>query len=308
MVIALRGTSQTGNSNNGGDVTLTFDTGTPPLEDDIVVIFGGHGVTTTTLTAPAPNAGGAYTQIGIHTGTAPIFGMWYKRMGATPDLSAVCSGGGDNADAVAYGSVVYSGVDTTTAEDATAITVGPNTSENPNPGSITTATVDAFVLAAAGSSVFDNSPGTISGYTDQLISTRNETVDFTTAFARIDAGDIGAEDPAAWGTWASGSWYAITAALRPAPAATQDIEGTFLTDTDDFTLHDGLITHLITASILIDAEDFAIYEGAITVGSVDIEGSLFEDTDDFTLNDGQVSFDINIAGAVLANVIIDGNG
>ncbi len=228
MPIALRGLSQTGNSNNGGDVTLTFDAITPPLEDDIVVVFGGHGVATTTLAAP----GAGYTQIGIHTGTAPIFGMWLKRMGLTPDLSVLCSGGGNALDGVAYGCAIYSGVDTGTAQDAAATTVGPQTSENPDPASITTVTANAFVLAAAGSAVFDSSPGTISGYTDQLNATRNETNDLTAAFARIDAGTADAEDPGAWSAWLSGTWYAITAALRPAVAILSNPGFTPLSETE----------------------------------------------------------------------------
>ena len=218
MPIALRGIAQTGNSNNGGDVTLTFDAVTPPLENDIVIVSGGHGVTVTTLTAPVPNAGDAYTQVGIHTGSAPIFGVWIKRMGATPDTSVTCDGGGNNADAVAWCSTVYSGVDTTTEQDAAATTAGPTTSTNPDGPSITTVTNNAFVCVLAGSAVFDTSPGTVSGYTDQLNITRNETGDFTTAFARIDKTTFGAEDPAAWGTWASGAWYAVTMALRPVVA------------------------------------------------------------------------------------------
>ena len=214
MAIALRGilgNHATGNSNNGGDVTLTFDVITPPLENDIIVVFGGHGIATTTLAAP----GTGYTQIGIHTGSEPIFGVWYKRMGSTPDLSVVCSGGGNNQDAVAYGCYALSGIDTTTAEDATATTAGPTTSTNPNAPSITTVTANAWVIACAGSAVNDNSPGTISGYSNHLASTRNETNDLTTAAATIDAGATGAEDPAAWSGWSSGAWYAITAAFRP---------------------------------------------------------------------------------------------
>ena len=219
MAIALRGISQNGAAGNGGDVTLTFDTITPPLEDDIVIVLGGHGVTVTTLAAPVPNQGSGYTQIGIHTGTMPIFGAWYKRMGATVDTSVLCSGGGNNADAVAYISVVYSGVDTVTAEDVTATTAGPTTSINPNAPSITPVTADAFVLAMAGSAVFDNTPGTVSGYTDQITQSRNDTADITAGFARIDAGAVDAEDPPAWSTWSSGAWYAITAALRPVVSA-----------------------------------------------------------------------------------------
>ncbi len=212
MTIALRGTLNhlIGSSNNGGDVTLTFDTITPPLVDDIVVVFGGHGIAVTTLAAP----GAGYTQIGIHTGSAPIFGMWYKRMGATPDLSVVCSGGGDNDDGVAYGCWVLSGVDTTTAEDATATTAGPTTSTNPNAPSITTNNVNAWVIPTAGSDNRDTSPGTVSGYSNQLNVNRNETNDVTVAGATFENPEADAEDPAAWSSWSSSTWYTITAAFR----------------------------------------------------------------------------------------------
>ena len=74
--------------------------------------------------------------------------MWYRRMGATPALSVLCSGGGNNSDGVAYGCYVLSGVDTVTAEDATATTAGPTTSTNPDPASITTANTDWSSQAA----------------------------------------------------------------------------------------------------------------------------------------------------------------
>jgi hypothetical protein len=216
MAIALRGALNnfTGTSNNGGNVTLTFDTITPPLEDDIVVVFGGHGVGTTTLSAPVGNTSGAYQQIGIHTGSAPIFGMWYQRMGATPDTSVLCSGGGNNADAGDYGCYVLSGVDTTTALDATATTAGPTTSANPNAPSITTVNANSWVIACAGSDIFDTSPGTISGYSNQLSASRNETNDLSIAAATFLNVGADAEDPAAWDTWGSATWYAITAAFR----------------------------------------------------------------------------------------------
>ena len=69
MTIALRGALNhiAGKSNNGGDVTLTFDTITPPLEDDIVVVFGGHGDGTTTT--PATPTG--YTVVATHGGATP---------------------------------------------------------------------------------------------------------------------------------------------------------------------------------------------------------------------------------------------
>ena len=216
MAIALRGLAQTGNSNNGGDVTLTFDTITPPLEGDVVVVFGGHGVAVTSLSAPVPNQGSAYTQIGIHTGSAPIFGAWYKRMGATVDTSVLCSGGGNNADASSWACWVLSGVDADTVLDQTTTTAGPTTSTNPDPAAITTQTDGAWVLAMAGSAVSDAAPGTISGYANHINSNRNETNDLSAAGATFENPTADAENPGAWSAWGSGAWYAITAALKPA--------------------------------------------------------------------------------------------
>ena len=221
MTIALRGTLNhfTGNANNGNDVTLTLDTITPPLVNDIIVIFGGHASGSTDLSPPAGNTSGNYVQIGIHTGTAPIFGMWFQRMGATPDTSVVCDGGGTNTDGVQYGCYVLSGVDTTTAQDQTATTSGPTTSTNPDAPSITTQTTNAWVIACAGSEVRDTSPGTIDGYFNQLDDTRNETNDQTVAAGTFPNVGADAENPAAWDTWLSGAWYAITAAFKEQPAA-----------------------------------------------------------------------------------------
>jgi len=221
MTIALRGTLNhiTGNRNNGNDVTLTFDTITPPLENDMVIVFGGHGDAVTTLDAP----GTGYTQIGIHTGTAPIFGMWYKRMGSTPDLSVVCSGGGSNADGVAYGCWVLSGVNETTVEDVTATTAGPTTSTNPDGPSITPTTDGTWVISTSGGDVRDLTPGTISGYSNQLDRDGNDTNDIT-----VGGGTFpwvsGAEDPPAWSTWASSTWYSITAAIREEPAGADTLQ------------------------------------------------------------------------------------
>src|SRR3990167_5422020 len=170
MAIAIRGTNQAGSATNGGDVTLTFSTGAgAPLEGDVVVVFGGHGVTVTTLAAP----GTGYTQIGIHTGSAPIFGAWYKVMGPTPDLSVVCSGGGNGSDGVAYCCWVFSGVDATIL-DQTTTTAGPTTSTNPDCASITTQTANAWVLAMAGSAVNDAAIVAPSGYSNGITDNGND--------------------------------------------------------------------------------------------------------------------------------------
>jgi len=221
MPIAIRGVPKTATQNNGNDATLTQDVITPPLINDIIIVFGGHANTVTTLSAPAGNTSGNFIQLGINTGSSSeaVFGAWYQRMGATPDLSVVCDGGGSNQDGVDYGCWVISGVDTVTALDAAATTAGPTSSTNPDCAAITTVTADAWVFAMAGSNNRDTSVTAPTGYTDALNASRNESNDLTISGARINAGAIDTENPPAFTGWGTGPWYAITAAFRPAISA-----------------------------------------------------------------------------------------
>jgi len=309
MAIALRGALNhfTTTQNNGNDVTLTLDTVTPPLEDDIIVVFGGHAATdTAALAAPIGNTSGNFIALGDHSGTAPIFGAWYQRMGATPDTSVVCDGGGNNQDGVQYGCWVISGVDTTTALDVTTVTVGPTTSTNPNCGSITPPTDDAWVFAMAGSEVRDTSPGTVSGYTNQLENTRQEAADQTVAGATFDITTNGgsAEDPAAWDAWLSGAWYAITAAFKPAVAGGQGINVTQATETNiaqaitiatAFTLAVGLATETDLAQAVSVTTQTNIVVGQVT--ETDLSQAVTVSPGGVTIAVGQ-SLETDIAQAV----------
>ncbi len=221
MAIALRGTPKTQNNNNGNDATLTQDVVTPPLVNDIIIVCGGHANTdTAALALPIGNTSGNFIELGANEGSGEsIFGAWYQRMGATPDLSVVCDGGGNNADGVQYACWVISGVDTTTALDAAATTAGPTTSTDPNPPAIITVTANAWVFAFAGSNNRDTSITVPTDYLNHLTDTRNETNDQTIAGARIIQVSPDTEDPPTWTGWSSGSWYAITAAFRPLAAA-----------------------------------------------------------------------------------------
>lgn len=215
MAIALRGALNhiTGQSNQGNDVTLTLDVTTPPLEDDVVIVFGGHGDAVTTLTAPSGNTSGTFTLISENTGAAPIFGVWIQRMGATPDTSITGFGSGNNQDATAYGCYVLSGVDTVTAQDTTATTAGPTTSTNPDAPSITTANANSWVIACSGGNIRDTSPGTF-GYSNEIQTNGNDTNDITIGGGTFLNVGADAEDPGAWDTWASSTWYSVTLALR----------------------------------------------------------------------------------------------
>ena len=208
MTIALRGTAQSGIGANGADVTLTFDVA--PQEGDVAIVFGGHGVAATTLSAPGVD----YEQVDIHTGVAPIWGAWYKFMGATPDSDVVCSGGGDILDSAAYCSYVFSGVDAAVLDQITE-TIGPLVGTTVDCPAITTQTDLAVVLALAGKDVTDAAISGPSGYSAPIIASGSDTNDISTAGAFIEVATAGAEDPSFFGTWNSGNYYGITMALLP---------------------------------------------------------------------------------------------
>ena len=210
MAITIVGTPQVGNAIDGGDVTLTFDV--TPAQNDVVVVFGGSG----SFRSPNPAApGSGYTQIALNT-TSVFFGAWYKRMDVSPDSSVLCHGSANVNDATAYGCYVLRGVDTTTFADAAATTAGVTTSTNPDCPSITTVTNNAWVLALAGSRVTDGAITAPSGYSNHYTTVASDGASITVAGVTLEKTTAGAENPPAWSNWASGNWYAITVAVRPA--------------------------------------------------------------------------------------------
>lgn len=209
MTIALRGALQKLGVTNGANLTLTFNV--TPSEGDVVVVFGGHGAAVTTLTPP----GSDYTEIGIHTGSAPIYGAWYKVMGASPDSDVLCYGSGNALDGTGYASYVFSGADTTTPMDVTPTTAGPTTSSNPDGASITPANAGTWVLSLSGADKATGNIGSLAGYSNQLQVFGNDTNDIQLGGGTF-AWTTGAEDPPAWSAWspAGMTWYSITVALR----------------------------------------------------------------------------------------------
>jgi hypothetical protein len=215
-ITLVTGGAVSGTAGNGGDVTITFPT---LLENDVVFVAGGHS--NRAANTPGPETAG-YTSLVTHTAASPYFNVSWKRMGASPDADVVCHGTGNTADAAAYVAFCLRGVQSTGAPtDATTTTAGPTTSTNPNAPSISPSTAGAWVLAFAGSAVNDGTPGTISGYSNHVQNTANDTgEDYSAAGATKEWSGVGAEDPGAWSTWASGAWYAATVAVKPDTAIT----------------------------------------------------------------------------------------
>src|SRR3990167_2357153 len=212
MALPLRGTAKSGTATNGGDPTLTFDTGGgAPQTGDVVIFFGGHGVNSATAAGPI-TAG--YTAIHVDA-NAPDRGVWYKVMGASPDLTVQGEGGGNSADAVAYGAFVLDGslidaaiFDQTSVETTAGTRV-------PNAGSIVTQTNGAWVIAIGMNRLVDTSRGVPLNYTTIIGASANDASDLSIDAAYIEKATAGTEDPPAWSTWGSGNSYEITLAIKP---------------------------------------------------------------------------------------------
>lgn len=219
MSIAVRGTPFSADTTGTTDPSLTLPVSI--AQDDVVVVAAGN--------ASNADANGAMVTSG-YTEEADLFGsdsqscnlsVFWKRMGATPDSTAVF----DNTSSVGAGAVgiAFSGVDTTTALDATTTTATASNSGTPDPPSITTNTANAWVIAVGGSSEADDVTNAPTNYSN-LIDTRGGggTTD-NWMMATREIASAGAENP---GTFAdvvgsaTDAWAAATLALKPTSGTT----------------------------------------------------------------------------------------
>jgi len=199
---------------------VTFNFALPTcLENDIVVVVVGSssvaddptiGVTTSGYTEE--------TELYSNDSMDSNFSVSWKRMGATPDTSVDCEGTGGTSlgtTAIAY---VLRGVDTTTAIDVTTTTATGGNSSIPNCPSITPTTEGAWVVACGVGAEGDSSITAPTGYTNHHAQTNNVPYDHTVAVCSKAWSGSGAEDPAPWTDWTTGtsySWCAATLAFRP---------------------------------------------------------------------------------------------
>ena len=152
------------------------------------------------------------------------FQVSYKVMGATPDTTVAIPASNATTAGVGYAIYCFRGVDTTTPQDVTTQVTGAINTGIANAPSITPVTAGAWIAAFGGAAVaagavFTN-PAGMSTTTNHF---RSATITSTTNDANIGgalytAWTSGAYDPAAFGGSTStntGSWSAVTVALRP---------------------------------------------------------------------------------------------
>jgi len=212
--IAQVGTPQFGEGENGNDVTLTFDT--PLLEDDVVIVVGGHG-NDDGVDPIGPSTAGYTTENDTDDGADDwTGGVWWKVMGSTPDTTVVCLNGNTVRDAAAYAAYALRGVDTNTVMDVAAVLSARVTTNDTDPDSITTVTDGAWVIAAAIVRNDNLATAFPVGYTNSGAIGRDETNPQSIHTAVMEVKELGTENPPAFTIANAGATNAaFTIAVRP---------------------------------------------------------------------------------------------
>jgi hypothetical protein len=198
---------------NGGDPTITF--ALAPSIGDMVLVCGGFPDTAD----GAAILTGSYTT--IHDGdltTNAAFICAYKFL-TTAETTVQGEGGGAAADAVAYVSMTFRGVDKTTPMDVTAVTSFSVAAAVPTCSTITPVTPGAKVVCACGIVLNDATVTAPTGYQNvQDASGGNDTDDFSTYMSWLPQAVPAATGSAAYSAHASNQPYVcVHIALRPAP-------------------------------------------------------------------------------------------
>jgi hypothetical protein len=203
--------------NSGWNTTFGSATYTP-VEGDLVVVSFSTGSAADrsigVVTAGYTEEAELYANNAIDTSLS----VSHKVMGATPDTSVTTTGSMSTADAGTIIVEVWGNVDPATSMDVTRTTATGTGVGRPDPPAITPVTSGARILvvgaAADGTGAVFTQPGAeLSNFLSAAQADNND--------AMIGTGDVawsgaGAFDPVAWtGGSATGSWAAVTLALRP---------------------------------------------------------------------------------------------
>lgn len=214
MAISLVAATTPQQKTDGTNITLTL----PSLAaDDYVFVFPAvAGDTPLTM-----NTSG-YTEIFTIPGpnSSNSLAGYYKKMGGSPDTTAVVNGSGVDGVGAAAIAFCLRGVHLTTPLDASA-TEATNTSGSPNCPSITTVTNNAWVLPIACKDVSDTIitfPASPITYVNTTTLNSNASLsDVTVAGCTGEVTTAGAHDPGGYAGWTGGfEWLAASVAVRPA--------------------------------------------------------------------------------------------
>jgi hypothetical protein len=208
MAITFRGAAG-GSVTNGGTVSIDLTAIAGLAQDDVVVLISrssaGTGASVSGWTDIWKNQDATQSLVA------------YKVMGGVPDTSVSFWDTGGTSDSGAATALAFTGVDTATPLDVTAVKVSATT----DPPAIVPTSDDCAIVVLATSMVNDATPGTMTNYNVQTAAAANDT-NPTTAVGtyRILTGGAGAsENPPTFSTFSSTAAWVATVALRPAGVA-----------------------------------------------------------------------------------------
>lgn len=231
MAIGFRGSvTEEGASNNLTlDLTaLTGGSGSAALANDVVYVLSVRATGTNDDVTMSTSGYAELADLYANDTADTNLGLFRKVMGGTPDTSAVTSSPGNSGHGAAAIAMVFSGVDTTTPEDVTSVTVTGTNGSLSDPGAITPTTAGAWIVGFYGSATegtTTSGPTAPSGLTNWVSATATAG---TLRRGQAGAGTktdwaSGAFDPAAWSGTVNAntdSRAAVTVALRPAAGGT----------------------------------------------------------------------------------------
>jgi hypothetical protein len=227
VAIALRGAPVTAVSTAGGSVTLPLSSIAGLAQNDVVVIFSCEAYASGSPDPVVSSSG--WNDIfgkGLNANNTLATRVQFKRMGATPDTSAVVTGSGVAGNGVAAIAIAFSGVST-----AGQVYGGPSasvagTSTTPDPPPQSSVTTDGTVVILAGMApVTSPSSKPLSPFTSPTPSvadaaaTRPATIDIV--YLLGFSSTTGSYDPPAFAAFSAAAtpWAAFTISLQPDRAA-----------------------------------------------------------------------------------------
>lgn len=232
MALSLRGTAFVIYDNNGLDMTVTHPGGI--AENDVVYLAYNHaGEVDVDMLVVSPSG---YTELAdlYSDDTVDANGGYYRKvMGATPDSTVTVDHKGGLQYSVNAVEHVWSGVDTTTPEDATTTTATDTNSSLSDSPSITTVTANAIILTVGAVGVTNLTDATKTeptGYSNPVVAAHSGSSGWSGGcwMASKLIASPGAENPGAWSGGTSNNdsaWTAATIAIRPAAGAAAQLMG-----------------------------------------------------------------------------------
>lgn len=213
----------TGTAINGGNITLTLNSGlnggsgSAVSAGDIVFVFGSCGSINGT-----PGWPGGWTVIdnGVNSANTRRCILAYKVMGGTPDTSVQFTGDGDSGSSMHASAHVFSGA----AYDSTAgAATATGNSTNPNPAALTPSQANSAIITFVMSAGIDSIKTPSTNYTELLdgsaCQSTGDANDVATHVQWRDGLAASSQDPDAITGWGTGSYRAVTIAIKEATTA-----------------------------------------------------------------------------------------